>query len=155
MMRTSARPTGANDHERVLRNMTSFARVLLSSATLFCAFNAHAAPRTQLQRDVEGYVSAACLAGQANAALAQQGQDWAAIIINRSRADLQSFEQLSKAVKETMRRLPMAIVKGDRPVDDPGAKAEVFYCAELIDDPEMRRVIDNVQRRLRRATSSR
>jgi hypothetical protein len=117
-------------------------------AMLVGVMPAGAAPRSMVQRDIEGYASAACLVAQDDAMLRQQGNDWAAIIINRSRVGLGDLGRVRTAVESAMRRKPMTVVHRDKPVAEAAASAQVFYCAEIIDEPIVRAAIDAAIRRL-------
>ncbi len=105
-----------------------------------------AAPRPQLQRDVEGYAIAACLMQQKSTELQQQGDAWGSIILNRSPATLAAWRPLAAAVKAETQRRPMTLVHGDTALGQ--TEAPVFYCAEIIDTPLVRKAIDRASAKL-------
>ena len=111
--------------------------------------------RGALQRDVEGYVIAACLSDQEQPYLKEQGEGWALVIVERGKADLDTLAGLAKAVKEELAKGHVPIIRnGDRPVihndheSGPDMAAPVLYCGEIIDAPEVRKAIIKAMKKL-------
>jgi len=115
---------------------------LLGLGVAGCAAGANAigAPRPDVLRDVEGYAIASCLANQAQPYLREQGDAWASVIIQRSRADLDTLARLDEQVKREIAKGDMAVIRNEvGPEKD--KILPLLYCAEIIDTPSVRAAI--------------
>jgi hypothetical protein len=121
----------------------------LAIASLGCAApsaaDAHA--RTAVQRDVEGYAVASCLAAQGQAEIKDQGDGWASAIIHRGKGELDAFTAVATAVKTEVAKGNMAVVHNE---SDPmhGKSMPVMYCSEIIDVPSVRSTIEKAVKAL-------
>ena len=125
------------------------ARFALAAAS-FCtmASIAQSAPRSQLQQDVEGYAVAACLTLQQSEVLKDQGDGWASVIVQRGFGNVEDWQPLIDAVTAAVKSKPVAVIKGD------GATSKqmpIFYCAEIIDRPEVRAEIEKTMEKMKPA----
>lgn len=134
--------------------MMTLRHIIISAigSVIFCAGSATAAPRSQLQQDVEGYAVATCLTGLDDAALRDQGDGWASIIVQRGFGNVEDWQPLVDAVKSATSRKSMAVIKGDEISSKPMA---VFYCSEIVDEPEVRKVIDETMEKMKPAYDGR
>lgn len=118
------------------------------------ALTAIAAPRSQLQRDVEGYAVATCLVLQNDAVLKEQGDGWASIIVQRGYGRIEDWQPLIDAVTLTLTvsQVPMTVIKGE---GISSKQMPVFYCAEIIDQPEVRNTINATMEKMKSAYDGR
>ncbi|WP_288426833.1 hypothetical protein [uncultured Agrobacterium sp.] len=125
------------------------ARLALAVA-LSCAIAsaARSAPRSQLQRDVEGYVVATCLTLQESDVLKDQGDGWASIIVQRGFGNVEDWQPLIDAVTAAVKSKPVAVIKGDGVTSK---QMPIFYCAEIIDQPEVRAEIERTMEKMKPA----
>lgn len=100
---------------------------------------AHA--RTDLQRDVEGYASAACLSRQPQPFLRAQGDAWASTIVQRGRGGIAPLRVVADSVAAEVKRAPVATIRDEEHPMQPMA-VPVLFCAEIIDRPRVRAAID-------------
>ena len=106
------------------------------------------APRGALERDVEGYAVASCLAAQGDATLRTQGEGWARMIImGRAHGDFEKWRPLDDAVRRAVNPADIPRLKPERPID-PSPQLPLAYCAEMIDTPRVRAAIDAATKRL-------
>jgi len=110
-------------------------RTLLVAAILLPASSAVA--RTPLQRDVEGFAVASCLAQQSPNDLKRQGEGWAQIIIERGHGSPKPLDALDHVVRTEAQRAPPYINR-DEANPTKGVPMPVAFCAELIDRPAVR-----------------
>lgn len=117
----------------------------LLASTIGCS--AEAAPRSRLQRDVEGYAMAACLGAQPNAFMKDQADGWASNIVQRGHGEIELFFAVDKAVRAEAARGDMAAIMVE---SSPGTlkPLPLQYCGEIIDRPPVRAAIDAAMKRL-------
>ncbi len=100
---------------------------------------APAQARNALQRDVEGYAIAACLAQQDQPDLRDQGEGWASVIVQRGHGELTPLMAVAAAVRTELAKGGMAVIHGEtEPKDKP---LPVLYCSEIIDAPAVQTAI--------------
>lgn len=105
---------------------------ILSTITATLLMTSTGQARTPLQRDVEGFAVASCLALQSPAYLKQQGEGWAQIIINRGHGSPEPLDALDRTVRaEVMRAVPYVNRDDNNPMK--GLPMPVAFCAELVD----------------------
>lgn len=121
-----------------------YAALALLASTIACS--AAAAPRSRLQRDVEGYAMAACLFAQPDAFLKDQGDAWASNIIQRGHGELEEYTKLGAVVKAEVGRGGMAVIVLS-PLAEP-KRLPIQYCAEVLDRPPVRTAIDAAIKRM-------
>lgn len=102
---------------------------------------ASAAGRGAARRDVEGYAVASCLTAQKSPFLKDQGDGWAANIVQRDTFDLALFGKLAAAVRAEVSRGNMASIIVEQPPMTV-KQLPIQYCAEIIDTPRVRAAID-------------
>jgi hypothetical protein len=115
---------------------------LLGLAVAGCAAGAEmiGAPRAKVLRDVEGYAIASCLANQVQPYLKDQGDAWAAVIVQRMRGSLDVLADIAEQVKRENAKGEMAVIRDDAgPAKDKALP--VLYCGEIIDRPSIRAAI--------------
>lgn len=134
--------------------MMALRHIIISAvgSVVFYAGTAAAAPRSQLQQDVEGYAVATCLTGLDDAALKDQGDGWASIIVQRGFGNVEDWQTLVEAVKTATGKTSMAVIKGESISSKP---MPVFYCSEIVDEPEVRKVIDETLEKMKPAYDGR
>lgn len=105
--------------------------------------------RDALRQDVEGYATAACLLKQQSAALRDQGDGWAANIVQRPSFRLEPFRAVAAAVDAEVAKGGMARIMVENPPmtlkDLP-----IQYCAEIVDAPAVRAAIERTVSQLSR-----
>jgi hypothetical protein len=103
--------------------------------------------RSDVQRDVEGYAVASCLMKQKEPYLRDQGALWAGGIVQRSHGDVEDFRRVAGAVDADIAQKPMPAARRE---SDPmhAVPVPVPFCAEIIDDPPVRAVIDKTIKKL-------
>ena len=103
--------------------------------------------RSPVQRDVEGYAIASCLAAQDQPYLKDQGDGWASVIIQRGKGELDALTAVAAAVKAELAKGGMAIVHNeDGPIKD--KPLPVLYCSEIIDAPSVHAAINTAVKKL-------
>jgi hypothetical protein len=97
-------------------------------------------PRSAAMRDVEGYAIASCLVNQSQPYLADQGDAWASVIVQRMKGDLEIFASVAEQVKLETAKGEMAVIRSEA---EPGTDKAlpVLYCSEIIDEPAVRAAI--------------
>lgn len=121
--------------------MKNASLLLLCTLIGGCATQApESAPRSQALIDIEGYAVASCLTLQADPYLRDQGDGWAAVIVQRAQGDLDGLATIAEAVRHASSENPMAIIRaeGDAGKDK---SLPILYCNELIDTPTVRQAI--------------
>lgn len=116
--------------------------LLIAVSTLAgCLSNGDAgASRSAVQRDIESYAIASCLAQQTNAYVKDQGDAWASVIVQRMKGDLDALTEISEQVKRESASGEMPVVRDES--NPMRAKTlPVMHCAELIDRPAVRTAI--------------
>jgi hypothetical protein len=133
-----------------MRNLLPRFAILLLAVALVDPAGA----RTALQRDVEDYAVATCLASQDQSYLKDQGDGWASVIVQRAKGDLAPFKAVAAAVKTELTKGDMPIIRSE---SEPGkGKAlPVLYCYEIVDAPAVRAAIDGAMKKLAAAYRSR
>ncbi|WP_054158930.1 hypothetical protein [Rhizobium sp. AAP43] len=119
-------------------NLASFCAYALTLSAALAPLSALAAPRDAVTRDVQGYAIAVCLDRQENEVLKEQGNGWAAIIVERGKGDIEDWAPLRNAVEAALAEATVPVVRGDSG-EHP---MPLFQCAELIDDPIVAAEID-------------
>jgi hypothetical protein len=132
-----------------MRNM----RLQTASCVLFAAAGCagmsapDAEARGTVQRDVEGYAIATCLADQDQPYLKDQGDGWASVIVQRGRGGLEALTVVAAAVKAELAMGDMAVIHNEEgPVKD--KPLPVMYCNEIIDTPSVRAAINGAVKKL-------
>ena len=123
-------------------------RCLLVAAACCAAIStSDAYARSAVQRDVEGYAIASCLAAQDQPYLKDQGDGWASVIIQRGKGELDALTAVAAAVKAELAKGGMAIVHNeDGPIKD--KPLPVLYCSEIIDAPSVHAAINTAVKKL-------
>ena len=104
--------------------------------------------RDAVRRDVEGYATAACLLKQQSPYLRDQGDGWAANIVQRPSYRLEPFGEVAAAVALEVAKGGMARIM----VEDPPMTLKelpVQYCIEIVDAPAVRAAVDRTVSKLR------
>jgi hypothetical protein len=124
------------------------ARCLLIAAACCAAMSTpDAYARSAVQRDVEGYAIASCLASQDQPYLKDQGDGWASVIVQRGKGGLEALTAVAAAVKAELAKSVMAVIHSEEgPVKD--KPLPVMYCSEIIDKPTVRAAINNAVKKL-------
>ena len=121
---------------------------ILATVAVALAAPTLAAPRPALERDLEGYAVASCLAAQRDPTLRAQGQGWARMImLGRVRGGPDEWRRLSEAVRGALNPAAVPLLKPER-ATDPAPELPLAYCGEIIDTPAVRAAIDAAARRL-------
>lgn len=98
------------------------------------------AGRTQLVRDVEGYAMAVCLMQQKSSYLRNQGDAWAAVVVQRTDMGIDALADVARAVKDEIGRVGMAVSR-DEASAGKGTPLPIFYCSEMVGRPTVRQAI--------------
>lgn len=122
------------------------AGVLLTSAAVAAAVPA----RTALDRDVQGYAVATCMAAQSEPFLRDQGDAWAAAIVQRGHGSIAQLAPLRAAVLAELAKRNIPIGR-EEAAPMAGKPLVVMYCAEIIDTPSVRTAIARARSALSRA----
>lgn len=122
-----------------------YAALVLVASTIACS--AGAAPRSHLQRDVEGYAMAVCLIKQPNAFMKDQGDGWASNIVQRGHGEVEILFAMAKVVDAEVAKGDMAAIMVENPPQTLKA-LPLQYCAEIIDTPRVRGAIEVARARL-------
>jgi len=124
-------------------------KALLVAVTFTCGslWTGRAEARSDVQRDVEGYAIATCLTKQSDPTLKDQGDAWASVIVQRAHGDLDPFHAVQDAVEAALKKGTVPAIHNEQ---DPKHSKPVplLYCAEIIDEPTVRPVIDKSIKRL-------
>lgn len=133
---------------RSMRPTIIATRLLVVGACAVPGFSTRAAQgRSRVQRDVEGYATASCLARQKDPVLKDQGSAWLDVIVQRSEGDIEEFKSVADAVEAQLAREPMPMARQER--DPMHSKAlPLLQCAEIIDDPTVRSAINKAIKKL-------
>jgi hypothetical protein len=100
-----------------------------------------------VQRDVEGYAIASCLAAQDQPYLKDQGDGWASVIIQRGKGGLDIITAVAVAVKAELAKGDMAVVRSETgPTKE--KPLPVLYCGEIIDVPSVKVAINRAVKKL-------
>lgn len=106
------------------------------------------APRPEAVRDLEGYAIASCFTYQAEPYLKDQGDAWASVIVQRTKANLDTLADIAEQVKHETDKGDMARIR-----DESGAAQDkivpVLYCGEIIDRPAVRIAIQKASAELK------
>jgi len=104
-------------------------------------------PRTALERDLDGFVMASCLAKAENPALKEQGDAWAGAVVQRSHGDFEIFKTLGKVVADELALTGFGVAHRDGPaaLDLP---LPALTCAEMRDRPAVRRALQAARAKL-------
>src|SRR5262245_55716502 len=80
-----------------------------------CASTEYAVGRLRppVLRDLEGYAVASCLVSQSDPALSEQGDGWAAVIVQRMRGDLDPFSDVTEQVKAEVAKNNMVVIRSE------------------------------------------
>lgn len=96
--------------------------------------------RTASVRDAEGYAIAACLVGQNQPYLKDQGYGWAEVIIQGGRGEIETFLALNEAVKAELAKGEMVMISDDT-APMVGKQLPILYCHEIGTKPAVRTAI--------------
>jgi len=110
-----------------------------------CGSDARA--RSPVQRDVESYAIASCLAAQDQPYLRDQGDAWASVIIQCAKGELDVLTAIATAVKAELAKGDMAVIRSET-APMKGKPLPVLYCGEIIDAPSVRTAIDKAIKKL-------
>lgn len=119
--------------------------------------NPAGAPRTQVQRDVEGYAVASCLTHQTEPYLKDQGDAWASVIVQRMKGDIEVLAGIAEQVQRENAngaKGDMAVMR-DETRPGQGKPLPVLHCGEVIDRPAVRAAIQKAIAALRPSYESR
>jgi len=83
--------------------------LLIAAACCIAMSSPDAYARSAVQRDVEGYAIASCLAGQDQPYLKDQGDGWASVIVQRGKGGLEALTAVAAAVKAELAKSNMAL----------------------------------------------
>jgi hypothetical protein len=126
-----------------------FACCLISAALVGCGTTppATASGRNPVQRDVEGYAVASCLAYQKQAYLKDQGDGWASVIIQRSKGELEAFTAVADAVKTEVAKGNMVVIPVETGPEHEKA-LPVAYCFEILNAPSVHAAVKHAVEKL-------
>ncbi|RZJ57709.1 MAG: hypothetical protein EON49_15210 [Acidovorax sp.] len=118
-----------------------FIFVLAVSALAGCTPGADmGASRPAVQRDIESYAIASCLAQQTNEYVKDQGDAWASVIVQRMKGDFDALAEISEQVKRESAQDKIPMMRDES--NPMRSKAlPVMHCGELIDRPAVRAAI--------------
>lgn len=118
-------------------NVKTVFACIVGVAAIGFAMPVKSAPRSQVERDVQGYAVAACLTQQKETYLREQGDGWGSVIINRGFGNVEDWQPLIAAVAAEIERTPPMVVHGD----GNDKEMPIAYCAEIVDQPDVNEVI--------------
>jgi hypothetical protein len=107
----------------------------------------HVQARTAVQRDVESYAVASCLAAQDQPYLKDQGDGWASAIIQRSKGRLDIFTSVAAAVKAELAKGHTAVIRSESG-EAKDKLVPVMSCGEIIDSLSVHDAIDKAVKKL-------
>lgn len=121
--------------------MTRVIVLLLGLASAGCATQSPLGnKRPEVLRDVEGYAIASCLTHQPMPFLKDQGDAWAAVIVQRMKGDIEALSGIAEQVARETASGDMAVIRNEA-----GPEADkalpLLYCGEIIDKPAVRSAI--------------
>jgi hypothetical protein len=128
-------------------------RRLMASCLLFVAAGsaamstASASDRSAVERDVEGYAIASCLAALDQPYLKDQGDGWASAIIQRSKGGIDAFVAVGAAVKAELAKGGMAVIHNETgpETDKP---LPIMYCSEIVNASSVHAAITKAVKKL-------
>lgn len=101
------------------------------------AVDVRGAPRSAVQRDVEGYAIAKCLTLQVDAFLKDQGDAWGAVIVQRMKGDVDALAAVAEQVERAHAVGDMAVIRDESQPQNVKA-LPILHCGEVIDRPAVR-----------------
>ena len=119
--------------------MTRVFLCIMSLAVAGCtpSLNTVGSPRPQVQRDVEGYAIASCLASQSEPYLKDQGDAWASVVVQRMKGDLDALVDIAEQVRRENEAGNMAVIR-DETRPEKGKTLPLLHCGEIVDRPAVR-----------------
>lgn len=96
--------------------------------------------RPEVLRDIEGYAIASCLAIQNQPYLKDQGDAWAAVIVQRMKGNLDNLVEIFEQVKNENGKGEMAVIR-DEATPGGDKMLPVLYCNEIVDRVAVRAAI--------------
>ena len=105
-----------------------------------CVTSVSAAAPGWATRDAAHYAMAACLAGQRDATLKDQGQAWAAAIVQRGPGNPAALRAIDAAVRAEVARGEVPIAR-DEEHPMAGKPLFVMWCVQMADRPTVRAAI--------------
>jgi len=139
----------------LIRNPFIFSGI--TGVSLLCSIlSAGAAPRSQLQQDVEGYAVATCLGEQPSPYLKDQADGWGSIIIQRGYGSVEDWQPLTGAVRSVLKKWPVAVIRVEDGKNGASARQmPVFFCSEIIDQPGVSKAISETMDKMKPAYEGR
>ncbi|WP_374400833.1 hypothetical protein [Niveibacterium sp.] len=121
--------------------MTRIILLLFGFAAVGCATQSPVgAERPEVLRDVEGYAIASCLTHQPQPLLKDQGDAWAAVIVQRMKGDIEALSGIAEQVAHETASGDMAVIRNEAG-PEPDKALPLLYCGEIIDKPAVRTAI--------------
>ncbi len=108
------------------------------------------APRPEILRDVEGYAISSCLTRQSFPYLRDQGDAWAAVIVQRMKGSLDAMTEVADAVAQETAKGEMAVIRSESGLAQ-DKSLPVLYCGEIIVNPAVRAAIGKAVNKLKPA----
>ncbi len=102
--------------------------------------NTIGSPRPEALRDLEGYAIASCFTNQAEPYLKDQGDAWAAVIVQRMNGNLEALAAITEEVKRENAKGNMVVIRNESGTEK-DKLLPVLYCGEIIDRPAVRAAI--------------
>lgn len=102
--------------------------------------NTIGSPRPEALRDIEGYAIASCFTNQSQPYLKDQGDAWAAVIVQRMNGNLEALAAIAEEVKRENAKGNMAVIRNEGG-SEKDKSLPVLYCGEIIDRPAVRAAI--------------
>lgn len=114
--------------------------LLLSAVISGCSsgVNTRDAAQSGIQ-EVRSYAIASCLSYQENPYLADQGDAWASVVIQRTRGSIEPLAEVAEVVKRQVETGGMAVMREARGRDK---ALPILYCYEMLERPTVRAAID-------------
>jgi hypothetical protein len=127
--------------------LTGLVPVMLTVMSTYAVASVGTPGRDTMQRDVEGYAIASCLAGQKQLYLKDQGDGWASVILQRMKGDVSVLAVVAGAIKVELAKGRMAVIRNEvGPLPD--KELPILYCSEIIDVPQVREAILKAETKL-------
>ena len=134
-----------------MRRVGAILALLLSmSACATPQSSRNSAAQSLLESHINGFAMAHCLRSVGTKGLPEtdarvlreQGDRWGQVLVEKSRGDIfAAFDILLPALDAALAATPMALVKVEETAGS--VTAPVFYCAELLRQPDVARAMDD------------
>jgi hypothetical protein len=121
-----------------------------AAAVLAALSSAALQARSTLDRDVEGYAMASCLAAAGDPRLKDESDAWASVIVQRSRGGIAPFTALAAAVRAELARRGIDRMSIETPAGASDRPVPLLTCHDIIDAPAVAKALDTARARLRR-----